>query len=359
MKDIPEFVNREKELKQFKVLLSGRPNLLYFVYGPINSGKTTLLMKVFEELPENYRVFYINFRGFEGGYSKFTRVFFRVGDESLWQKIKKNLPFLSAAIEYTEKLLKKVNFKIELPVEVIKSLTVGEEFPEKVDLFDYLESVMRRLKEKNFVPVLVLDEMQVIKDELNTTGMPLLARLFNFLVRMTKETHLCHSLCSTSDCLFIENIYNNARLEGRVRYVLVDDLEKEEAFKVYEEFGFENKELIWNYVGGKFGDLVKLFEIKKEGLSEKEILQKMLKDELGRIRWMLRMIENGEKKGPSIEEIKKVFAKFAKKEKIEESKIKGKVLRFLIEENILFYNPMEGVVRPQSKLVWRAIKKLV
>ncbi len=63
VKDIPDFVNREKELNQIKAILSGRPDLIYFVYDPINSGKTALLMKAFEELPEEYIVFYFNFRG--------------------------------------------------------------------------------------------------------------------------------------------------------------------------------------------------------------------------------------------------------------------------------------------------------
>jgi AAA+ ATPase superfamily predicted ATPase len=58
MKNIPEFVNRVKGKEGLKRLLSGRPNLVYFVYGPINSGKTILLMKVLEELPENYSKFF-------------------------------------------------------------------------------------------------------------------------------------------------------------------------------------------------------------------------------------------------------------------------------------------------------------
>ena len=56
------FYNREKEIKELKAVLSGEPNLVWFVYGPINSGKTALLIKVFEDLPEDYIVFYINFR---------------------------------------------------------------------------------------------------------------------------------------------------------------------------------------------------------------------------------------------------------------------------------------------------------
>ena len=88
MLDIPEFVDREKEIKELKAVLSGRPNFVYFVYGPINSGKTALLKKVAEELSEDYCIFYINFRGFEGGYSKFTRAFFELGDKGLWEKLK-------------------------------------------------------------------------------------------------------------------------------------------------------------------------------------------------------------------------------------------------------------------------------
>ena len=50
--DIPEFVNREKEIREVKAILSGRPNFVYFVYGPINSGKTALIIRVAEELPK-------------------------------------------------------------------------------------------------------------------------------------------------------------------------------------------------------------------------------------------------------------------------------------------------------------------
>ncbi len=267
------FYNREKEIEEVKAVLSGEPNLVYFVYGPINSGKTALLMKVFEELPEEYRVFYINFRGFEGGYFKFTRVFFELGDKSLWEEIKRKMPIVAAAVEYVEKIAKKVNTAIELPAEVIRMLQVGGEDPEKIDMFHYLEKVMERFVEKGKRPVFVFDEMQVLKGELNAVGQPLLARLFNFLVRLTKEKHLCHCLCATSDCLFIEDVYSNARLDGRAEYVLVDDLDKEEAFKVYEGFGFKKKELVWDYVGGRLGDMIKLFERKKIGIVEEEAIE--------------------------------------------------------------------------------------
>ena len=353
------FFNREEDIRRMKAVLSGEPNLVYFVYGPINSGKTALLMKVAEELPEDYRIFYINFRGFEGGYSKFTRAFFELGDKSLWEKLKKKMPIVAAAVEYVEKVAKKINTAIELPGEVIRMLQVGGEDPEKIDLFHYLERLMKKLVEGRKKPVLILDEMQVLKDEINAVGQSLLARLFNFAVRMTKETHLCHCLCATSDCLFIEDVYSNARLEGRAEYILVNDLGKDEAFRVYEAFGFEDKPLIWDDIGGKFGDMIRLFERKKQGYSDREAIERMLEDQVARLRWMLRPLEEGEKEGPPVEEVKEGLKMFKESEVVEDVKMKSKVLKVLIEENILFYNPVKGIVRPQSQLLHRAITELL
>jgi uncharacterized protein YeeX (DUF496 family) len=57
---------------------------------------------------------------------------------------------------------------------------------------------------------------------------------------------------------------------------------------VYEEFGFENKELVWEYIGGKIGDMVRLFERKKLGYSEREAVERMLRDEVARLELLLR-----------------------------------------------------------------------
>ncbi len=354
--EIPEFVNREKEKKSLKAVLSGRPNLVYFVYGPINSGKTALINEVIKELSENYRVFYINFRGFEGGYQKFTRVMFKVGDEGLWKKLCEKLDIISAGVEYVEKLAKKINTGIVLPAEFIRRLQVGDTQEDKVDVFNYLEEVMKRFNEKGFKPVLIFDELQVIREEINATGMPLLARLFNFFVRMTKETHLCHCLCATSDCLFIEEIFSNARLDGRAKYLLVDDMEKDEAFEVYEAFGFEDKELIWDYIGGKTGDVIGLFEEKKQGFSEKEALERLLLNEIARLRWIEARLFNERKDAEKLWEFLKEFKEGEKSVSFRENFDK---LVYWIKENVLFYNPLTGNVRPQSRLLWHAIKRVV
>ncbi len=347
------FYNRGKEIKEMKAVLSEEPNLVYFVYGPINSGKTALLMKVFEELPDNYVVFYFNFRGFNiQKVEDLIKVLFEVeygkGKESLKEIIKE---FLKKGVK---ELINEAK-RIPIPEKLFDYLFTEERKSE--DVFRYLEQLFREVVRNGKRPVFVLDELQSIKEVLNTTGRPLIHELFNFMVRLTKETHLCHCLCATSDCLFIEDVYSNAHLEGRARYFFVDDLNKEKAFKVYEEFGFKNKELVWDYIGGKIGDIIILYEWKKQEYKEEIALKEMLKSVKGKLRMIegevFEKYEDAEKLWEYLKEFGDTWERYVniRKEK--------KYLFFWIEENVLFYNPVEGTVRPQSRLIQRAIKELI
>jgi len=347
------FFNREKEVAGLKSILSGEPNVIWFVYGPINSGKTALITKVLEELPDGYCVFYINFRGVETRrYEDFVRALFQPRDESFWEKLVKKADIIEAALDYGEKIIKKINHHFEVPTRVLKLLFQRE--PER-DVFKYLEVLMKRLNDKGKKPVLIFDELQMLR-EVKKNG-NVLYDLFNFLIRITKEIHLCHCLCATSDCLFIEDIYSNARLGGRANYFLVDDLSKEEAFKVYEGFGFREKDLIWEYIGGKLGDMVLFLEEKKLGFSEKEILKKMVKSTLNKLDWIrltkIKKLEDGES-------YLKFLKKFKNKEKMDKREVEEEFdkLIYWVKENVLFYNPLEGTVKTQSRLIFHAIKEL-
>ncbi len=346
------FYNRETEIKKMKAVLSDEPNLIYFIYGPINSGKTALLTKVFEELPENYAVFYFNFRGiYIATIEDLLQVLFEIKVEEHKTEIKE---ILKEFFKESAKKIKKIK-GIPIPESIFDRI-----FSEKKleNVFRYLESIFEEIKENGKVPVFVFDELQTIKELINARGRSLIHELFNFMVRLTKETHLCHCLCATSDCLFIEEIYSNARLEGRSKYILVDDLDKESAFKVYENFGFKEKELIWNYIGGKLGDMIKLFEEKKIGVPEEEALEIMLKDTKNKLDWIrltkLRKKEGGREVWKFLEVFKK--SDEVLKEEIEED---FENLFFWIEENVLFYNSVEGTIRPQSRLIARAIREIV
>jgi len=344
------FYNREEDIRRMKAVLSGEPNLVYFVYGPINSGKTALLRKVFEELPEEYRVFYINFRWrYVDDVGDLIKVLFRVRG-----KERKLSEFLESVLKGGARVFEKLG-GIPIPEDIFELLFRRADKVE--DVFAFLKDYFTMVMERGYSPVLIFDEMQTIKDVINASGKPVIHRLFNFLVGLTKETHLCHYLCATSDSLFIESVYSNARLEGRAEYILVDDLFKDRAFEVYERFGFQNKEMVWDYIGGKMGDMVILYEEKKQGYSEEESLKKMLGNEVGRLEWIrwkkLSKMEDGEEKWQFL----KKFTKEGELNKGEIGRNFDKLL-FWIEENVLFYNPVGGTVRPQGRLIQRAIGEL-
>ena len=182
--ETPEFVNRKREIRELKAIISGRPNLVYFVYGPINSGKTALLMKVFNELPPDYIVFYINFRARHvANFIDLLKVLFEVRYGERRKRVSQIVKeFLKTGVKIVEK------FKgIPVPEKIFDYLFADSR---KIkDIFKYLEEVFEEIVIKGYRPVGVL--------------------------------------CAISDCLFIDMFYSNAKLEGRARYFLVDDLDRD------------------------------------------------------------------------------------------------------------------------------------
>ncbi len=91
--------------------------------------------------------------------------------------------------------------------------------------------------------------------------------------------------------------------------------------------------------------------------SEKEALERMLADELARLVDLLEAVEEGEKPCVDAERVKAALRKAASGE-LKATEIPRKIRRFLIEENILFYDPTRGTVRPQGRLIQKAIINL-
>jgi len=125
---------------------------------------------------------------------------------------------------------------------------------------------------------------------------------------------------------------------------------------VYEAFGVEDKKLVWDYIGGKIGDMIKLFERKKRGYSEREALERMLRDEVARLEWLEAKVF---KERRDAEELWEFLKEFKEGERTISLKKNFEKLIYWIKENILFYNPLEGTVRPQSRLLWKAIKEVM
>jgi AAA+ ATPase superfamily predicted ATPase len=358
-----KFFNREKEINQITSILEGEPNLIYFIYGSINSGKTALINEIINNRldKDRYVVFYINLRGiFVSKYDDFIEVLFEVYDDD------------KKPIEVIKSLLKDFPTLFGIPApkntleEILKKKTTK-------NVFRYITNVLMEVKKDGKQPILIIDELQKIGD-MKINGY-LIYELFNYFIDLTKELHLCHVFCLSSDSLFIERVYSEAMLDGRAKYLLVDDFDKETALKFMDflakeilnkELSDEEKELIYSYVGGK-PILIEtvINSLRYETLED--ILDYMLKDATQKLKYFLRdldYIKPKVKVGDEVIEVKKediieALKLFKDNYEISDDEIPEPVYIYLVKRNILFLNPIEGTLKPQSFLVWNAIKRLL
>lgn len=362
-----KFFNREKEIKEILHILNKEPNDIYFIYGSINSGKTTLINHIINnKLDDNYKVFYINFRTYLISEKRdFIEAIFTTKKEGILEKIKDKSEVINLITKTTKTLT-----GIPIPEVEFNKL-----FEEKInDAFQYLNDVVLETKKSGRTPILILDELQMIK-EVTTNGQKyLLKELFQFLVSLTKEQHLCHVFCLTSDSLFAEYVYNTGELEGRAKHLLVDDFDKETAIAFMGFLAKENgvalsdsdKEKIYSYVGGKPKDIA--YVVEESSFKDlKEVLGFLLNDEIQKLDAKFEIMDYLKPKvkiGENIveiekEDILKSLSLFKDKYTISKKEIPTLVYIYLIKENILFLNPQEGTLKPQSFLIWNAIKKVV
>lgn len=279
------------------------------------------------------------------------------------------------------------------PIRIPKSLfdKIFAKKDKSGDVYQYMEYLFAKLNEKGKIPILIFDvlenfvfqnlcrsapkNLQMIKELTLNGNRLLLWSLFQFLVALTKVQHLCHVFCLSSDSLFIEYVYNTGELEGRAKYILIEDFDKETSLKFMDflakellksELSKEQKELIYSYVGGKPIDIIyTINEMKYRKLED--ILNEMLNDSIQKLDMLLNKLDYITPK-ISIEneiiEIKKedvvnALKLFKTKYEIDKKAISTPVYIYLIKENILFLNPQKGILKPQSYLVWNAIKEIV
>jgi AAA+ ATPase superfamily predicted ATPase len=348
-----EFHDRENETKGIRDILDVEPSLITFVYGPINSGKTTLITHLIEELPKDYVVFYINLRGkFISNYDDFVRALFKLDREK-----KEYKDILKTISEVSLKSLKFTGIPITTGV---LDLFFRENTYE--DVFEFLEDYFTEIAE-NKVPVLIVDELQKIGDvRINTH---LIYELFNLFIRLTKELHLCHVFAVTSDSLFIEQVYSEAMLSGRCRYLIVDDFDYETTMSFLDKYSFSDveKDVAWNYCGGK---PVCLAELVNRGRME-ETAREMLGIRTGQIEGL---IEDAKEFGYRIsydkeeivltdEDLLKGLERFGSREYIRAGELPKPIKLGLIKANILFLDPVKQIVKPQSQLNLLAIRAVL
>jgi len=359
-----KFFDREKEKEEILNILKTKPQFINFIYGPINSGKTALITKLIEELPDNYSVFYINLRGKSiVQYKDFVRVLFAIEEEGLSKKIK---DFLKTLLKHIGFVGEKTLYKSHgIPVDKGLLETFFKEKSNE-DVFNYLEEYLKNIA-KHKIPVLIIDELQVIGD-MDIDG-KLIYRLFNFFIRLTKELHISHVFALSSDSLFIERVYSEAMLQGRANYVLVDDFDEETAKKFLEKYKFskEEQEYIYKNIGGKPIYLIRILNAKHQGKDVAGEIKTILESRKKEINDTLRKLKRFESEivfentnyKVDYNETLSTLKMFKDNDKILGSHIDEVVKIFLVKKNILFAECVNEIIKPQSKVDLIAIREIL
>ncbi|WP_456420038.1 ATP-binding protein, partial [Methanocaldococcus infernus] len=163
--------------------------------------------------------------------------------------------------------------------------------------------------------------------------------------------------CLTSDTLFIEEIYQNSTLENASEYYLIDWLEKEDIKKILKEENFNEKEIDYaiNYLSLPY-EITELINNKKLGLTVEETIKKWINIERDKLIYLLKT--NRERK----ENLLRVLNKFKNSIKVSIGNFEDEIFedtKFLIKNEILFYDIINGIIKPTSIKKWYAIKKLL
>ncbi len=334
-----KFYDREKELNYLKNYVQLEPNSILFVYGPKSSGKSTVMMRVIKELENsNIVFFYYNLRKYATPTKdEFLSIFFEKGDKKyLLNKLEINFKIFKFGIEENFDFN---NIKLN-------------------DVFAKINESINTVIKDGKRPVLVIDELQKLKNIYFNDGKSLLNELFNLFVSLTKMEHLCHVICLTSDTLFIDNVYRNSSLSEASEYYLIDWLKKHDIKKILKEERFNEKEIDYclNYLSLPY-EISQLMNNKKLGLSVEETIKRWINIEADGIKYLIDTSDLNE------EEIYKVLSKFKDKIKIsykkDVKKEEMKYIKFLIENEILFYDVINGVIKPTSIKKWHAIKEIL
>ena len=340
-----EFHNRGKEVKEIRDILETRPTLITFIYGPINSGKTELIGHVIEELPEEYVVFYINLRTkFLASYDDFIESLFEMEMEETKRK------------ETLKELVSSVTKAAGIPINrEFLDYVFKDKKPKNA--FSYIIKLFEEVKASGKQPVLILDELQKIGD-VKVDG-PLIYELFNFFIDLTKEKHLAHVFVATSDSLFIERVYNEAMLQERCDYLLVDDFDYETTMGFLDRYKFreKEKETVWEYTGGKPVYLVKLANAKMGGKDIESEAKRLLKIRTSQILSIFDEIALG-KVEFSEKAIIGEFKNFETAEIIRYDRVNKEKI-FLVGRNVLFIDPTQRTIKPQSRLNLLAIREVL
>jgi AAA+ ATPase superfamily predicted ATPase len=347
------FLYREKELSFLIEWFSESPQRILFVYGPKSSGKTTIIEymienKLLENNKHQYWLKYINIRRkFINNYKNFLDSFILPSDV-YEEEIKKDRQIGIRVFKVSKSRIERIRRK-------------------EMDFSEALIEEVSEEKEKGKEPIIIVDEIQELRDvyiENGNNERQLLKKFLSFSVSLTKELHLSHVVILTSSTVFIERIYNDAKMKKTSEFMKINHLSKDEVYEWLGEIeGIRGKdiELIWEYVGGCIIDVYKVIsKVRNNGISLREVLE--------RERWLayteiVDYIGRGGFKDEEIEKFvnicKEITVKGAFELNVSDIADYVGIIDKWAEKEILFYDPLELKVMGNSRIYEKGMELLL
>ena len=252
-KNVAPFINRQAEIEYLKKWVEEEPSQILFFFGPKSSGKTTLIYKFVEGFlsdESNFSVKLFNLREvLIVNYDNFLQRFFSLEDPQ----------------EKDSSQTRQYNLKVfNLTVKTQQKIK-----DRQLDPFDVMKAELQVLNSKGIKPVIIIDELQALDFIYFNSQRELIKELINFFVAMTKESHLCHILLSSSDGYFIKKLYNDSKLRKTAKLFEVDYLPKEDIVYWLNNLQKESNikdytlsesriEYIWDHFGGSIWEVTSL-----------------------------------------------------------------------------------------------------
>jgi len=333
------FINRESELRDLRTFINKEPSEILFLHGPKSSGKTTLLYKFFAQIQKKQKldVKFLDLREtFTNVYEDFLKTFFRVetrGEKKATLASNINIGFFKIDAAVEKKILEK-----------------------RADPFKVMKAELLKLTRKGIKPVLIIDELQALEKIYldNDKERQLITALFNFFVAMTKQAHLAHIIIASSDGYFLNTVYIDSKLKKCSTFYKVDYLMKKDVMEWLLNLGKYSKikdytlteadaEKIWDTVGGSMWEiqdiLSQLFE-----QSIDNVLAGYKQKMLGMITYYV-VQKDREKR----ENILKRFIHDENLWVIDTGEGDEVILKDMVSNNILYFDPTRAVYYPQGK----------
>ena len=351
------FIDREDEREFFKEYFQEEPQKLLFVYGPKSTGKTTLIEYIIEnELIDNrtlfkssrYNIKYLNLRRkLIGSYDTFLDSITTIENSKL-----------------QEKLSAELNLGIfRLNSEIFEAIKEKE-----IDIFEALINEFKKSKKRN---VFIIDEIQTLEDIYINGSRELLKEFLNFCVRLTKELHLSHVVILTSNTIFLNRIYNDAKLKATSIFKFIDHPKEDIATKLLVDLGYnkEQTDLVIDYYGTAFTYLLKVAQFVKPN-ENIDILKEYLEKERLDAYMQIKDLLIRKRKYNLPQNASSVFKSLAKEiikdghynlDKKDEDTLEDiyLVMEIFCQKEILFFEPQTGLITPNSRIYLKAMIKIL